>query len=258
MNTLTYAVLFILISKLVLDCLRRFEIKTDNKFMAGALAYALVGSIIRVYEDFSEATNNVIGPEFLLLEDSIGIKRNLLFITPFVFLTILVIASVFLALSIFLEKKYKIPYHKTWISLAILLGIFFTFNISFSRIEPLLLTTLFTSLIVFVIYMFRKKFKFLTPENITVLSFHIFDASTTFVALQFYGYTEQHFLPGIVIGILGPWSMFLLKILVVSFVLRQIDLSEKNIEKRRLIKLVISVLGLVPGARNLLRMMSGV
>ena len=111
-------------------------------------------------------------------------------------------------------------------------------------------------------FSFYKNLKikgFFTNENTFLLNVHMFDATTTFVALTYFNYFEQHVLPGFHIHIFGPASMFILKLVVISAVLYIFDKEMKNdAEKRTFLKIVILILGMGPGIRNFLRMIVGV
>ena len=103
------------------------------------------------------------------------------------------------------------------------------------------------------------KIKFFSRENTSILSVHLFDATTTFVALTYFPYFEQHVLPSFLINIFGPAVMFALKFAVVAAVLHVLDKEMKQeIQKKKFIKLVILILGLAPGLRNFFRLIMGV
>lgn len=89
-------------------------------------------------------------------------------------------------------------------------------------------------------------------ENTGIVIAHILDASATFTAMTFYSFSEQHVVPNIIIPILGPVSMFILKIAVVLPALYLIDKYAEEQEFRGLLKIVILILGLAPAIRNLL------
>ncbi|MEE9406424.1 MAG: DUF63 family protein, partial [Candidatus Aenigmarchaeota archaeon] len=72
-----------------------------------------------------------------------------------------------------------------------------------------------------------------------------------------FGYLEQHVVPRMLIFDFGPISMFVLKIAVVIPVLILIDRYTKDTDKNfiNFLKIVILILGLAPGLRDLLRLM---
>jgi len=105
----------------------------------------------------------------------------------------------------------------------------------------------------------RKVFpKFLSSVNFSLILVHLFDASTTFTAIQFFGYGEKHVLANFLMHFIGPSAMFIIKIAFVPTVLYYLD---KFVEEKQLngfLKFIVLVLGLGPGTRNLIRMITGV
>lgn len=138
------------------------------------------------------------------------------------------------------------------------------------EVFPLILGLAFIStFIVFIAFKFLSKKKqlflpFLFGINIALFFAHFLDASATFVGIDFYNYTEKHVLPGLLIGAVNSAIiMYVLKFLVVFFVVYLIDIEYKNdLEKDKLlvglVKLCIFILGLAPGIRDMLRLGMGV
>jgi uncharacterized membrane protein len=98
----------------------------------------------------------------------------------------------------------------------------------------------------------------LSRENLSILSAHFLDASATFTALTFFGYLEQHVLPRALIDPIGPMVMFPLKIVVLLPVLYLIDRYAEDSQFKTLLKLVVLILGLAPGLRDVIRLMAWV
>jgi len=94
--------------------------------------------------------------------------------------------------------------------------------------------------------------KLMSFENAGIITSHLFDASSAFVAITFFGFYEQHVLPGFLMNIFGPWVMFPLKIIVVWPVLVIIDRSKENKFFKRFLKIIILILGLALGLRDFL------
>jgi len=95
--------------------------------------------------------------------------------------------------------------------------------------------------------------------NFSILSAHLLDASSTFIAVDMFGYHEQHVLPNFIYtNVNTAISMFPLKIIVILLAIYAIDkyIDDKTI--RGLLKLTIFVLGLAPGLRNLITLIMGV
>jgi len=93
-------------------------------------------------------------------------------------------------------------------------------------------------------------------ENKIVTSIHMFDATTTFVSLTYFGYYEQHVLPNYVINLFGtPLSFVILKFIVIVLILLGIDKFSDDKEFNNYLKLIIAILGASTGLRDLLRLL---
>jgi len=112
-----------------------------------------------------------------------------------------------------------------------------------------------------VIYLMTKKIE-LVRENSYLFYAHFYDATTTFVGIQFMGYWEQHVLPRFLINLTGTAAvMYLLKfvtLMVALYLMKELQETESDKELMDFIKMVIFILGFAPGTRNLLRMLMGV
>jgi len=94
--------------------------------------------------------------------------------------------------------------------------------------------------------------------NLAVLLAHIFDASPTFIAVDFYGYGEQHVLPNALTQLAdSAIVMYPLKIAVILPALYIIDTYVEDKTIRNMLKLAIFILGLAPGLRNFLSLCMG-
>lgn len=267
-NTAAYAVVFVLLVFVTYRLLRLLKIKVDKNFFIGIVPYIALGSILRALEDLLEFTASV-PPIFspFTLVDAFGTARNLLFITPLIYIFMFVLALAALLVSKAVER-YGVPYHKTWLATGLLLCLA---AISQLRLENAF--ALFAMLGIFGVWAlviggsriafrdFETARRALTKENTLLILVHMFDATTTFVALQFFSYFEQHVVAGLTIGFLGPMGIFALKLPVVTAVLYYLDkelAKPEDLKKRNFIKIAILVLGLGPGLRNFLRLVMGV
>jgi uncharacterized membrane protein len=101
-----------------------------------------------------------------------------------------------------------------------------------------------------------------SAQNKVVALAHMFDATTTAVSMQFFGYSEQHVLPGAVIAAFGPFSFVPLKLVAVVAILMAIDrFAGKDAESREFasyLKLVIGILGAATGMRDFIALAAGV
>ncbi len=251
-NTLTYAVLLIIAVVLTYKLLRRMNITIDKKFFFGILPFIALGGALRSIED---------------LHESLGLAKNVFLITPLIYVTIFVIALATLLIARIIEKRWGYQYHKIWLISGIIIIILAIAQMRVVNAEGVLLMLAVTfgwlALLMTAKFIAMKKFRrvnaFLSFENMSLLLIHLFDATTTYVAIEFYPYFEQHVVTGFFIASIGTWSIFILKFVVVSLVLFVFDkeLAQES-EKRTFLKVVVAVLGIGPGLRNFLRLMMGV
>jgi uncharacterized membrane protein len=233
LNTFVYAVEFVLASYLFFIFLKRFKIKIDKKLVISFSSFVLFGSSLRVLED-------------------VGIVKSIFLITPLIYLLVGLILVFVLLVSLALQKNFKIPYHKTSFLFGLLLSIL---NLSFlvTRIinlnaVALVLAFLLPWLILLKIVKWRK-------ENKAVLLAQIFDATVTFIGVNFFGYREIHVFPNFLIEIFSPLSFIFLKAFVVFSVLVLLDKYLKKKEERNFIKLIVGTLGASTGIRDFLRIL---
>jgi uncharacterized membrane protein len=95
--------------------------------------------------------------------------------------------------------------------------------------------------------------------NYAIVLVHFFDASTTFVGIDFLGHVEKHVVPTFFIDLVGTAAvMYPLKLLVLLPALYIIDDELKDDEfSRRFMKFVILVLGAGPAIRNSILILLG-
>ncbi|MEK6887316.1 MAG: DUF63 family protein [Candidatus Aenigmatarchaeota archaeon] len=257
-NTLVYALLLVIAVFATYKLLKKMKITIDNKFALGILPYIILGGLLRALEDAA----------------SYGIW----FKTPIIYIVIFVVAFVSLFASKIIEmlsakRGRAIGYHIILACVGFAIVIIFltqvTVKSTFALAAIITLSIFWAVLLIFLKklaerYQSSSKVRksvasFFSWENTSVLSVHMFDATTTFTAIQYFPYFEQHVLPSFLIGIFGPAVMFVLKFVVVSIVLYVLDKElSKEQEKKKFIKIVILILGLAPGLRNFFRLVMGV
>ncbi len=268
-NTIVYGLVFALAVFGVYKLLRKMNVYIDRNFLIGIIPYVVLGSVLRVLRDAK------------LLD-------YWFFASPIIYMLLFVVATITLVFSKQLEKFAKAAkkrsglidflsdYHRIWCLLGIVLviaGFIILSTVGYKNYYASGLMLGLAAIWAVVVYLayeanqkFGEKHKFLnvfSKENCILLGIHLFDASTTFVAVSFFPYYEQHVVSNFVIGsILGPAGQFLLKIVVVTVVLWALDnylKTDKNsIYMRNFIKIAIFILGFAPGFRNFLRLGFGV
>ena len=175
--------------------------------------------------------------------------------TPGIYIFIGLLTIILIFTSVYIEKKSNIKYTHTIIIFGILLDIP---NIIIILNNNINLLALLAEMMSFAIVsspfiLLRNKVSLLSKNNLYVLLAHIFDATSTFIAMDFFSYEEQHVLPTFIINQTGSAIiMYPLKIIIILVVLYIIDSQIKNDKTNNLLKLSIFILGLAPAIRNCL------
>ncbi|MEM5777358.1 MAG: DUF63 family protein [Candidatus Aenigmatarchaeota archaeon] len=233
-NTFVYSLIFVFFAAITFEFLKKLKIKVDWKLAFSITPFVLSSVIIRVLKDAE-------------------IVFGYIFVTPNIWFIAFIFIMLNLFISVFIEKKFKIPYYKImfisgYIIFSSLLGLIQINNlIALFYVLPFLL---FLSLLLF----FIKN----SIENKIVLGLQTFDSIITAVSIQWFGYEEQHVLPRLIIQVSGtPFSFIIVKFFVIYFSLKIIDKYEDK-EIGRFLKLLIAILGLSTGMRDFLRLIWGV
>jgi len=104
----------------------------------------------------------------------------------------------------------------------------------------------------------RRKIKTARIEGATFYA-QCLDGAATFWGVQFGGYGEQHVFGNFLFSVGGPLLFFLVKI---AFVYLAVEVfrreTDKKSEARTYLLLLITIFGLAPGVRDILRITCGV
>lgn len=252
-NTITWALMLGLIIFLLLKILKKLGIVIDKRFIAAVSPYIFVAASLRVMEDAD-----------LFLPP---IKYML--ITPLIYFLIFFCCVAILVILRVLSGPNRI---NDYVMVFGLIGmLWFIANlIILLRTEVIVnLWVLFavigiSGMIMLVIYVVGAKLhaKFLTESlNVSVLTVHLLDASSSYIGIDFLGYHGKHVIEGMIVQYTGSAAgMFLLKLGILMPVLYLLDIcfDEREIELKNLVLLALIVIGLAPAVRNTLRMMLGV
>ena len=235
-GTITYGIILILVVWGTYKLLRRLKIKIDKKLFIGLIPFIIYGGWTRALRDHM-----------------LGVYQSSIFCSPPIYFFIFALVWASILLGLFIEKKTKYTYEKTMLVIGSLLLLY---DFSLTSINNWLGFTIIVGLVSFWAIVFftisHFKPKWLSRVNAGILTSHLLDASSTFTALTFFGYYEQHVLPTFLINLTGPWVMFPLKIAVVWPVLYIIDSSNEDENLKTLLKIMILILGLALGLRDFL------
>lgn len=161
--------------------------------------------------------------------------------------------------SVYIEKKTNIDYRYTIFTVGALMcvpNIVYMGPINFAAFFQVIgIWALISAPFV----LLRNKWSLIKDKfNLGIILAHIFDASSTYIAVDFYGYGEQHVLPNALTQLTGTaFVMYPLKIVIIISALYVIDTYIEDKTIRNMLKLAIFILGLAPGLRNFLSLIMG-
>ena len=250
-NTLIYGIILLLFLAGLIKLFEKLKIKVDGRFYLALLPFMLIGPTVRVLVDATVYQKMFLFGTCLTLNT-----------TPGIYFLVFIPTIVFLLISRFIWKDFCKSFFLFGLLTFAVVHLFFLSNASRVQFSfnpfSLPLITAFTFLSAFFFYLISKKFLpfFLNSLPYSLVTVHLFDASTTVVGMYYYGYVEQHVLPNIVISLLGPFAMYALKLAVVPAIIYAFSKSKKP--ERDLLYLAVFILGIAPGMRNLLRIFLGV
>jgi uncharacterized membrane protein len=182
-----------------------------------------------------------------------------LLVTPGIYIFTGIITIITLLVSVYVEKKTQFDYGYVMLIVGVILcipNIYYINNLDWVAFFEVIGAWAAVSSIFILL---RNKWSLLKSNiNLSALLAHLFDASSTFIAVDFYGYGEQHVLPNALTSLAGTAAvMFPLKIAVILTALYVIDEYVEDKTIANMLKLAIFILGLAPGIRNFLSLSIG-
>lgn len=234
-DTAAYAVLAVILVYAAYHLLKK-HVKFSYKTVFEILPFIILGCIVRVFADYG------VYPRFFWT------------VTPGVWMVFLALIISTLIIDSKLKKNGLITV--TVPLIAIIPHLFFIKIVN--PLAPVYFTIFYLlSLLPFILL--RSKFALLSDEfNFAAIASHLFDATSSFVNVDFFNYVEIHVLGGFFADIFNTgFVMYPLKLIVLLPVLYYLD-KEKDVNFKNYLKLIICALGLGPGIRNLITVMLGV
>jgi uncharacterized membrane protein len=262
-NTIVYSAILVVAVVLVYKLLGRMKVGIDNRFWIAITPFIIWAGATRVLHDAAFAGK--LSP-WLNAFYSMDI-----FPTPGSYFITFTLALAVLVASLVVQRWGGIAYWKTMAFVGGLLTLIQLVMIPVYSLLPLWVIGGITLLWGGIFFSWRPLFRklgwgplsdyyhvLLTRENLAILWAHFLDATATIVALALFGYLEQHVVPRAMFPFLGPYAMYVLKILVVPPALWAIDRYAEDEQFRKFLKIVVFILGLAPGVRNLIRLVAQV
>ncbi len=248
-NTLTYAIILGISLFAILKLMAFLKLSVDERLITATAPFIILGASLRNLEDV-----HLLSPPY-----------SYMFITPLVYVLAFVITLCVLLLCVYLERSGKIKdYSKPffWAGVAGTVLVWATLLVT----QPV--SVWWAPLVVFalaftftgIVYLLAKRLglAFLTmPLNVAILGAHMFDASSTFTAIDIVGgFAEKHVLPTFFIDTFH--TAFVMYGLKLAVFIPVIYLMEKYFTEDRdlyhVLKFALLVLGFGPGIRNTLEM----
>jgi len=228
-KTVFYGSILILVAFSGFIILKKIGVKIDRKFVISILPWILLGSTLRFLEDMK-------------------VVKGVLFVTPFVWFLSFSIFGIVLLLSLLVERKFGVPYFKITFLSGILTLLPLLFFVKIVNYRSLILVLTFFVPWILILHLVSWK-----ETNRLVTLAHLFDSNVTFVAINFFGYSEQHILPLFFIQAFSPTAFVFLKLAIVVIVLILTDKLVKSNYLNSYLKLCFAVLPIATGFRDLLR-----
>jgi uncharacterized membrane protein len=232
-KTLAYSIAFVIAAYLIFRLMKKINIKIDKRLAVALTPYVFFGGILRSLEDA-------------------GTVNSYWFVTPGIYFFVFAVVLTVLVISLVLQTKRKIPYFKILFTVGLLLVSAAVTQVKPVNLSGVFLVGLFLLPWIAIFYSIKKW----GLANRIVSLTQMFDATTTFVALNFFSYREQHVLPNFFINFFGPASFIFLKLVGVVAVLVLIDRFSTDKELNNYLKLLIGILGTATGTRDLFSLIS--
>jgi uncharacterized membrane protein len=254
-NTLTYGLFLGYVTfKFLIPILKPRLGRIDRSFVLMLLPFILYGSTMRemVDQELGVYAGHTLYP------------ANWFFVSPGIYFSMFAITIFCILLGKILQRLFKVDYR---LVVGLLGAALFLYNLALilpnvRHPDTFLRVCFYFILSGALVYAIKVllKLNFLDFEgNIYIVIVHMFDASTTYVGVDFLGMYEKHVVPTFFINIFHTAAvMYPLKLLVILPALHMIDDEMKDDEfGRRFIKFVILVLGAGPAIRNTILLILG-
>jgi len=235
-------VIYLLILVVVLGLIRRFlfrYVDLDEKFIYMIVPYMLLGVFVRLLADvgFFE-------------------KSQFWSITPGVYILCVVVGLLGLLSGLLLAKIRDVEY---WIlpTLIGVVGVAYTgFNLlSYLAFPGRMLVPMFMAACVALFFRYAKINPLNRWDNVALVFAHMLDASSTYIAYDFYGFDEEHLLPRFLIEYFGGSAAVMIPaklviVLLVIIALENYNQDDDDVILYKMLKIVIFIFGFGPGLRN--------
>jgi len=254
-NTLVYVAIAVAAVYILFQIFRRYDVRIDKRFFWGTLTFVLFGSTARVVTDAVDGgVFTGVTPLHQIILDSGVYNYGFFTVTPGIYM---VVAALFLstfAVLHYLKRVELLPY----VGLAL-----FAFNfillLPFMQYAWLAVPVLVMAGVpAYIIY---RKYG---AEGAAVVGGHALDGAATFVIIDIFplfsgkSYFEQHVLSRAVGDLFGTYlTFYFLKVAIAAAAVYLANKEKIKEDEKIFLFLVIAIVGLAPGIRDVLRMVCG-
>ncbi len=241
-NTTVYIGIALIILYFIYKAFKKHNVKLDNYFFLSLTSFIAFGASKRVVTD---ATDKIFFGELI---NSLY-EYNFFNISPFIYIFT---ASLFL-ISLAIEYKFKIK------NLTLAIGSFLTvlhliiLVPHFQNLTALIGIAFLSALVFGATFLYFKKY---LPALLTLA--HSIDGASTFIAIEFFGYGEQHVLASFIGENFGYFAFFLTKAIVAFIFAYFVEKEKMNEFDKKFLYAIAITAGLSPGLRSALRLVVGV
>lgn len=256
-NTITYAMIALIALFAILKILKKYNFAIDKKFIFSVIPFVFLGSTVRVVTDAIDAGNfSPITPIHQWILNSHIFDYGFLTVSPGIYL---VVAFLLFATMLFCHR-IKRPELVFWIGVGLWLPFFLLLLPLFEFwifAIPIILLAAIPAVITQIL--FKDKIYSLMVGS------QALDGAATFFILDFsksllgIAYFEQHVISNGICDLFNTCGTFYLAKLAISFAAAYVLTTDKDSSStdKYFIALVIIIMGLAPGLRDILRMMAG-
>jgi uncharacterized membrane protein len=256
-NTITYAIIALVALFAIYQLFKRYHIKVDEGFIYAIIPFILLGSTIRVITDSIDNGKFLpITPIHKLILDSHIYDYGFLTSSPGIYIIIALLFFASLLATRMMKREKILPYIglALWLPNFLLLAPFLG---NFAFAGAIILLAAIPGLVCF--KLFGNKIYAL------MVGAQALDGGATFLILDFsrqmlgLAYFEQHVISNGLCNLFGTCATFYIAKVAISGAAAYLLSNEKDAstDEKYFIALVIIIMGLAPGLRDILRMMAG-
>jgi len=271
-NTLTFALVALVFIWIIYYFLNKYKIKIDKQLVLSIIPFVLLGSTVRVVTDsidtgamqrYNAANSNIFTSIYSNLINSGSYAYGYLTVTPGIYFVIAGIFFFFLAVCHIFKKMHYLKY----IGLIILIPhLILLLPMTQYPLYPALILIL-AAVTVFVSYFIFKKIN-IEKFMLTIVGAHALDGAATFISIDIFNrfepictqfgkcYSEQHVFPNM-LGTNTFFVFFLVKVAIALLAAYILSTEKIKAREKYYAVLILLVIGLAPGMRDLLRIMVG-